>query len=374
MPKKDSSGNIIQRKKDHLEICCNNTNDILMDQTTGFEDIQFLHNALPGINFDDINISSDFLDYHFKAPIFISSMTGGTASTKINSVLAKITAKYEIGIGVGSQRAAIENPSYSESFKIIRKYAKENFVAANIGAIQLNNDFTVKQVGEALKMVDGDALILHLNPLQEVIQPEGDTNYKNLLDKIRKLITEIDKPVIVKEVGSGISSKTAQELIECKISAIDIAGAGGTSWAQIEAIRAEKQGLEKLSRVGKLFKNWGIPTASNLISISELSNQIELIASGGVRNGLEAAKAFALGAKLVGIGLPLGCLAHTSTEKQLIDWLEQFIYELKTTMFLVGAQSLEELQEKPLTITGKTADWLKARGYGGKLKELHTRG
>ena len=334
MGKEKEADQTSSRKQDHIDICCNYTKDIEMDTSTGFEDIQFVHNALPDINFEAIDLSSTFLKHKFKLPIFISSMTGGTMSSKINERLAKLAAKFGIGIGVGSQRAALEDSKYIDSFSIIRKHAPSAFVASNLGAIQLNNNFSIKHAQDAIQMIDGNALILHLNPLQEVIQPEGNSNFSNLTEKISSIGKKLKQPLIVKEVGSGISYEVAHDLAANNVAAIDVAGAGGTSWSQIEAIRANRQGLTKQHNVGKLFKNWGIPTAVSLIEISRLDNKVETIASGGIRDGLQAAKALALGAKLVGIGLPLACLAHSSTEKQLIDWLEQFIHELKITMFL----------------------------------------
>jgi isopentenyl-diphosphate delta-isomerase len=334
-----------------------------MDKTTGFEDIHFIPKALPDIDFDDINLSTKFLNHKFNYPIFISSITGGTKKAKkINEKLAKLAEKFSIGMGVGSQRAAIEDNSEIDSFTIIRDFAPNAFLAANLGAIQFNNDFTLNHAKAAIEMIDANALILHLNPLQEVIQPEGDRNFKNLSEKILELNTKLEYPIIIKEVGSGISFEIVKTLVESNIAVVDIAGAGGTSWSQIEAIRAEQQGLIKQQKTGKLFKDWGIQTAVSTAEIATLRNQIEIISSGGIRNGLQAAKALSLGAHLIGIGLPFACQASSATEKQLIDWLEQFIHELKTAMFLIGAITVEDLRLSPLVITGKTLEWLNSRG------------
>jgi isopentenyl-diphosphate delta-isomerase len=363
MTEQKPSDKTTKRKQDHIDICLNFTSEIEMDKTTGFEDIHFIPKALPDINFDDINLSTKFLDHKFNFPIFISSITGGTKKAKkINENLAKLAEKFGIGIGVGSQRAAIEDKTEIDSFTLVRDFAPNAFVAANLGAIQFNNDFNINHAKTAIEMIDANALILHLNPLQEVIQPEGDRNFKNLSEKIWDLNKKLKHPIIIKEVGSGISFEIAKNLIDNKIAVVDIAGAGGTSWSQIEAIRAEQQGLIKQKKTGKLFKNWGMPTAASTAEIVTLRNQIEIISSGGIRNGLQAAKALSLGAHLIGIGLPLACQASSGTEKQLIDWLEQFIHELKTAMFLIGATTVDDLRLAPLVITGRTLEWLNSRG------------
>jgi len=363
------------RKQDHIEICCNKLHEIEMSVTTGFEDIHFVPNALPDINLDSINMNTEFLKHDFDYPIFISSITGGTKlAKKINTRLAKLAEKYKIGIGVGSQRAAIEDEANTDSFTIVRQHAPNAFVAANLGAVQFNYDFTIKHAEAAVEMINADALILHLNPLQEAIQPEGNTNFSNLTIKLKEIGKKLKQPLIVKEVGSGISQDIALDLVDGDIPAIDVAGAGGTSWSQIEAIRAKQQGLTKQQKVGELFKDWGLPTAVSTIEVGKFRDRVEIISSGGIRNGLQAAKALAIGAKLVGIALPLACLAATGTEKELLNWLEQFIYELKTTMFLVGAEELEGLQYAPMTVTGKTAEWLIARGLLEELEMINLRG
>jgi len=375
MDKDKAAKQTTNRKQDHLDICCNSTREIEMTKTTGFEDLEFVHNALPEVNFNDIDLSTSFLRHQFKYPIFISSITGGTEKAKeMNSLLARAAEKFGIGIGVGSQRAALEDENNIDSFSIIRDNASKAFVAANLGAIQLNNDFTITHAQKAIDMIKADALILHLNPLQEIIQPEGDTNFNNLFSKIKEIGKKLKEPLIVKEVGSGISYETARQLSECNVKAIDIAGAGGTSWSQIEAIRARQQGFTKQAKIGELLKNWGIPTAASTIEVATLADKVEIISSGGIRNGLEAAKALAIGAKLVGIALPLACLAATGTERQITDWLEHFIHELKTVMFLTGCAKIDDLQKTRMTITGKTAEWLSARGFIEELDLINLRG
>jgi len=375
MTNRKATDETANRKQDHIEICCNKLHDIEMSVTAGFEDILFVPNALPDINFDDVNMATKFLKHNFDYPIFISSITGGTKlAKKVNSRLAKLAEKFKIGMGVGSQRAAIEDERNTDSFTIVREHAPNAFVAANLGAVQFNNDFTIQHAKEAVKMIEADALILHLNPLQEVIQPEGNTNFSNLTTKVKEIGKKLKQPLIIKEVGSGISREIARDLVDSHISAIDVAGAGGTSWSQIEAIRAKQQGLTKQQKVGELFKNWGLPTAVSTIEISKFRDRFEIISSGGIRNGLQAAKALAISARLVGIALPLACIAASGTENQLNEWMEQFILELKTAMFLVGAGDIESLQLAPMTVTGKTAEWLIARGLEEELDIINLRG
>ncbi|MBN1329274.1 MAG: type 2 isopentenyl-diphosphate Delta-isomerase [Candidatus Heimdallarchaeota archaeon] len=363
------------RKLDHIDICCNFTQEVEMTKTTGFEDLEFVHNALPNVDFDAIDLSTSFLKHQFKYPIFISSITGGTEKArKMNGLLAQIAENFGIGIGVGSQRAALEDESKIESFSIIREKAPNAFVGANLGAIQFNNSFTITHAQKAIEMINADALILHLNPLQELVQPEGDTNFNNLISKIKEIGKKLKKPLIVKEVGSGISYEIARQLIEYNVKAIDIAGAGGTSWSQIEAIRARQQGFTIQAKIGELLKNWGIPTAASTIEVAALADKVEIISSGGIRNGLEAAKAIAIGAKLVGIALPLAYLASTGTEKQITDWLKQFIYELRTVMFLTSCANVDDLHRARMTVIGKTAEWLSARGFIEELEQINLRG
>ena len=356
--------NIEQRKDDHLEICCNKNYEIEMGKTTCFEDIQFVPRAVPEINFNNIDLSCRFLGHQFNFPIFLSSMTGGVQQGKaINEKIAKVAEKLKIGMGVGSQRAAIFNASLRDSFSIVRKVAPTAFIAANLGAVQLNNDVTPKEVAIIIDMIQADALILHFNALQEIVQPEGDRNFANLLQKIAELSDEIDCPIIAKEVGCGISFEDGSALVDVGVKAIDVAGAGGTSWSKIEAIRAQQQKQTSNQKIGELFADWGLPTALSTLEISDLADEIEFITSGGIRNGLDAAKALALNASLVGIALPIARIAKDGTEIQLIESINHFIQEIKTTMFLVGAKNLEILREVPLVIAGKAAEWLSARGF-----------
>lgn len=350
------------RKQDHIELCCSTDEQVEMTISPGFEDICFIHRALPECNFNEIDPTVEFLNHRFAFPIFLSSMTGGTKEAKkINQKIALVAEQLNIGLSVGSQRSALINPACADSFSIVREMAPGAFIAANLGAAQFIKDFDISHAQQAIDMISADALILHLNPLQEVIQPEGKVHFKGLFSCIEELCDSLDVPIILKEVGSGIAYEEAKELVKVGVEGIEVAGAGGTSWAKIEALRAKSQDMPQKHLLGELFANWGIPTAISTIEVCSAVPEISIISSGGIRNGLQAAKALAIGADLVGMALPIIRKVKDEKENQLLLYLEQFIQELKTAMFLVGADSLGALKRVSLVIRGKTADWLEAR-------------
>lgn len=284
-------------------------------------------------------------------PLLISSMTGGTEQARlINQRLAKTAQRFGLAMGVGSQRVAVENPALTKTFSV-RQYAPDVLLFANLGAVQLNYDYGVAQCQKAVDVLEADALILHINPLQEAVQTEGDVNFKGLFAKIEQLVKVLPVPVVAKEVGNGISAAMAQRLVEAGVAAIDVAGAGGTSWARVESERAQDA---KQRRLGNTFADWGIPTAECLTSIRlEFQTRAEsglspaavpLIASGGLRNGLEAAKAIALGADLVGMALPF-LQAASQSEEALAALSEALIAELTTVLFCTGSESLLALRQ-----------------------------
>lgn len=283
----------------------------------------------------------------------ISALTGGhPLSTNINKELAISAENKQIAMGVGSQRAAVVNKNLRESYDVVRENAPSTTIIGNIGAPQ------IEYAKDATSLIEADALAVHLNPLQEIIQPEGDVNAKGYIKDLEMICDEIDIPVVAKETGAGISKEDARILEKIGINTIDIQGSGGTSWAAVETYRAEN------TELGNLFWNWGIPTA--ISTIETLDNvSLPVISSGGIRNGLEAAKAIALGASCVGIGLPFlkhSYHGHEYTEKQI----EKFTTELKTAMFLVGASNIKELQEKNIVISGKTREYLNEIGINTK--------
>ncbi len=349
------------RKSDHIQICLEE--DVQSRHvTTGFEDVYFVHKALPEIERGRINLATTVFSHKFSAPLIVEAMTGGIAeAVKINAAIASAVEELGLGMGVGSQRAAIEKPSLQKTFSIARKKAPTAFLIANIGGPQLVRGYGVKEAKEAVAMMNADALAIHLNALQEVVQPEGETSFKGLLNKIGEIAQALDVPVIVKETGAGIAAEEARLLASMKVAGIDTAGVGGTSWAAVEYHRAKKKRDEFRQGLGRAFWDWGIPTAISLIETSQ-SVSITVIASGGIRTGIDVAKAFSLGASLAGTAHPI-LLAATKGPKEVKKTLQVTIEGLKNAMFLVGADSIPKLKEVPLVITGKTAEWLKMRGF-----------
>ncbi len=327
------------RKADHLRICLDE--DVQCHGVTnGLERYRFTHCCLPELNRSEINITTTFLGKSLGAPLLISSMTGGTEQAKtINFRLAEVAQHYKLAMGVGSQRVAVENPQVADTFAV-RSHAPDILLLANLGAVQLNYSYGLDECLRVVDLCQADALILHLNPLQECIQPNGDTNFRGLIDKIYILCSKLPVPVIVKEVGNGISAAMAQKLIEAGVAAIDVAGAGGTSWAKVESERALN---DKERRLGLTFADWGLPTAECITSIRAIAPEIPLIASGGLRNGLDVAKAIALGADLSGLAWPF--LQAASESAKAIDNLVQLLMaEITTVLFCTGNASLFQLK------------------------------
>ncbi|BAY48245.1 isopentenyl-diphosphate delta-isomerase, type 2 [Scytonema sp. HK-05] len=327
------------RKADHIRICLEE--DVQFHQTTnGLERYRFTHCCLPELNLDEIDISTTFLGKQLLAPMLISSMTGGTEQAGIiNHRLAEVAQHYKIAMGVGSQRVAVEKPQVADTFAV-RKYAPDVLLFANLGAVQLNYSYGLDQCLRIIDILEADALILHLNPLQECIQPKGDKNFQGLLDKISILCSKLQVPVIAKEVGNGISSAMAEKLIAAGVKAIDVAGAGGTSWAKVESERAENS-LQR--RLGSTFADWGLPTAECITSIRAIAPDVPLIASGGLRHGLDIAKALALGADIAGLAMPFLQAAAVS-EAAVYDLAEVLIAEITTVLFCTGNATLEQLK------------------------------
>jgi isopentenyl-diphosphate delta-isomerase len=307
-----------------------------------FDDYAFEHRALPEIDFGEIDTSMTFLGRSVSAPLIISCMTGGNdEAARINRRLALGAEATGIAIGVGSQRKAIEDESSVPSFEI-RAHAPSVPILANLGAVQLNYGFGIRECQRAVEMIDADALVFHLNALQEAIQPEGQCNFKSLLPKMGAVARELDVPVIVKEVGCGISAETARALVGQGIRMIDTAGVGGTTWARIEAARARD------SELGEIFAGWGIPTPTAIRELRGIEG-VTVIGSGGVRNGLDVAKAVALGADLTGMAYPFLRAAQESAE-QVAETVRRTIHELKIAMFCVGARTIVDLGRARLLI------------------------
>jgi isopentenyl-diphosphate Delta-isomerase len=331
-----------KRKKEHLEICLD-TERVTSASGTGLNRYRFVHNALPELDIDEIDLSTTFLGKRLQAPILISSMTGGfDLARKVNRNLAAAAQSLGLAMGVGSQRVAVEEPSAAGSFEV-RDVAPDILLFGNLGAVQLNYGYTVEHCRRAVSMIGADALILHLNVLQEAVQPEGNRNFKGLGEKIAAVCRELEVPVIAKEVGNGISVDAAIRLQRAGVKALDVAGYGGTSWSAVEAQRAVKQG----KRPDTAFAAWGIPTEEALVSVRQALPDIQLIASGGVRSGVDIAKAIALGADLGAFGQPLLAAALESSAK-VIEFIAGVIHELKVSMLSVGAADLTALRKAPL--------------------------
>ncbi len=327
------------RKADHLRICLDE--DVQFHAVTnGLERYRFTHCCLPELNRSEIDITTTFLGKSLGAPLLISSMTGGTEQAKtINFRLAEVAQHYKLAMGVGSQRVAVENPQVADTFAV-RSHAPDILLFANLGAVQLNYSYGLDECLRVIDLCQADALILHLNPLQECIQPKGDTNFRGLIDKINVLCIRLPVPVIVKEVGNGISAAIAQKLLDAGVSAIDVAGAGGTSWAKVESERALNA---QQRRLGLTFADWGLPTAECITSIRAFAPEIPLIASGGLRNGLDVAKAIALGADVAGLAWPF--LQAAAESADAVDALVQLlIAEITTVLFCTGNATLSQLK------------------------------
>ena len=348
-----------KRKLSHIEMTLRK--EVQSQRGTGFEDVHLIHKALPEINKDEIDLTSRIFEFELRAPIILESMTGGTHSAaRINATLAEAAESFQIGIGVGSQRAAIENPRLAYTYQIVRKKAPTTMVFANLGCPQLTKGYGREELQKAIEMVDANALMIHVNPLQESVQLEGETDFRGSLNKIGEMAREVDVPVIVKETGAGISREVARAIETTGVDGIDVAGAGGTSWAAVEYYRAKEMRSKVCERLGKTFWSWGIPTAASVIEVTK-STGLTVIASGGVRNGLHIAKAIALGARAAGLALP-ALRSAVIGRRNLREMLSLLIEELKTTMFLTGSRDLNELTRVPLVITGELFQWLEQRG------------
>lgn len=328
------------RKVDHIRI--NLEKDVQFPRlTTGLENYRFMHQALPEINLHDIDSTVELFGKRLSAPILVSSMTGGTdLAYRINQNLAEAAQANNIAMGLGSQRAAIENPDLAYSYRV-RNLAPDILLFANVGAVQLNYGYGAEQCQRAVDMVEADALILHFNVLQEAVQPEGDVNFAGLLAKVEQVCRNVSVPVIAKEVGWGFSEKNAHDLANAGVAAIDVAGSGGTSWSEVEYHRAP---TAFHARVAASFADWGIPTADAVQYAVKGAPGLKVIASGGLRDGIDIAKCIALGAILGGLAGPFLKAADQSIEavNQLI---RELTAQIRIAMLCSGAQNISELQK-----------------------------
>lgn len=333
------------RKDEHVRISLEK--NVAADHNY-WDDIQLVHNALPEINKNEIDLSTELFGKKMKAPLIIAGMTGGYKKAKtINENLAVAAEKFQIGMGVGSQRAALENPSLKDTYGVIRDYDIP-LRFANIGASQIvlwGPKKTSENAQQMIDMIDADVFVVCLNFLQEVTQPEGEAHAKGCFDAIKNLAEDLDSPVIVKESGAGISYDVAERLSKTKIAGIDVGGAGGTSFAAIEHYRASMTKDSLHERGGKTFWNWGIPTPTSILEVGDATDwKLPIIATGGIRNGLDAAKALALGANCAGVAHALLESATKSKDATIFE-VDAIIKELRAAMFLVGANTVLKMND-----------------------------
>jgi isopentenyl-diphosphate delta-isomerase len=329
-----------QRKADHIKI--NLEKDVRSALTSGLEKYQFVHEALPELSLEDVDTSLTIFGKRLAAPILVSSMTGGTEQAgTINRRLAEAAHEAGVAMGVGSQRAALEHPEQAESFQV-RRYAPNILLFANLGAVQLNYGYGVNECRRAVEMIEADALYLHLNPVQEAVQEGGDTDFSGLADKITEVCKRLGVPVLAKEVGWGISERTAKLLADCGVAAIDVAGAGGTSWSQVEMHRAATEFTRQLAAT---FVGWGIPTAESIQMVRRAVPEMVVLASGGLQDGLDIAKCIALGAALGGMAGNFLRAAAVSTE-EASEVMQLVKRQIQVTMFASGCANLQALRDK----------------------------
>jgi isopentenyl-diphosphate Delta-isomerase len=345
------------RKDDHIRII---EEEDVETKGTGFEDVELIHEALPEIHRDEIDTSTSLFGSEVDAPIVIESMTGGHPNTtKINRALAEAAQRTNVAMGVGSQRAGLEfeDEALVESYTVVREAAPDAVLYGNVGAAQLL-EYDLADVERAVEMIDADAMAVHLNFLQEAVQPEGDVDARGCLAEIERVADGLSVPVVVKETGNGISRETARRLADAGVDAIDVAGKGGTTWSGIESYRAAAVGADRQEQIGKLFRAWGVPTAVSTLEAADEHDTV--VASGGVRSGLDVAKAIAMGASAGGLAKPFLAPAGQGADA-VVDLLETLALELRTAMFVTGAESIEALGEREYVLTGRTKEYLEQR-------------
>jgi len=348
---------IEKRKGEHVRITLNE--DVESHRTAGFEDVDLVYCALPELSYDQVDVRSKMFGYDISAPIYIEGMTGGyKEGGKINEKLAKAAEEERIAIELGSMRPMIEHPALSDTYQI-RKIAKSVPIIANVGVAQLRKKEFVKKASDAVSKIDADALAIHVNPLQELVQPEGDKDFRGMLDAIAEACDHIKVPIIVKEVGAGINGRVAKMIEDAGAEYINICGIGGTSWTAVELYRSKK-GKGKKEKEGKkenleVYRDFGIPTVPAIVDSKRSLKKAKVIASGGVRNGLDAAKCIALGAEYAGAALPF---LKALNEGKLIDEIIMWKKEFRAALYLTGSSNIGEFRKKGAIITGRTAQYI----------------
>jgi isopentenyl-diphosphate delta-isomerase len=346
-----TSTDIAQRKTDHLQIARSGKG--AFQRSTLLECVHLVHSALPGLAFDDVDLSATLLGRKLAAPLLITGMTGGTAEGRaINRALAAAAQQLGIAFGLGSQRPMLDRPALASTYEV-RDVAPDVLLLGNLGVVQLGTMKTTA-VAAALDRVGADALAIHLNVGQELAQPGGDTDFRDCLATIRRVAKELRRPIVVKETGCGISPTVARALEDAGVTAVDISGAGGTSWIAIEALRAKGQQALR----GQLLREWGIPTAACLGWLARTGTKSQVIASGGMRTGLDVARAMALGARVVGLAQPVLAAASKGGVKGATHFLASVIDGLRAACLLAGVGRAAELASAPRVLTGELRDWL----------------
>jgi len=352
----------INRKEEHVLI---NVKDDVASRHDFFRDLTLVHEALPEVDHADVDLSLTFLGKRLGAPIMIASMTGGYPDAeRINRNLAYAASQHGLALGVGSQRAALKSPEMRRTYTSVRDHDVP-FVAANIGAPQLleqkdGKPLSRDDVQSLVSMLEADALIVHLNYLQEVVQPGGDLAARGAIGAIARLREWVDVPLIAKETGAGLTRRTAALLSRAGVAAIDVGGLSGTTFAAVELVRARREGEEKLARLGELYRDWGVPTPVAVLEAGRTG--LPVVATGGVKDGLCAAKALALGATMAGMA-GAALRAAVKGEKEGAAFLQTVLDELRTALFLTGTAKLSDAARIPVVAAGPTADWLQAFGY-----------
>ncbi len=353
-----------RRKEEHLRVTAGG--DVGSRVRPGWADIHLLHQAIPATDLAAIDVGTEFLGHRLRAPVVIAAMTGGhRAASEINGVLADAAERHGLAMGVGSQRAALLNPGLASTYAIARERAPGAYLIANVGAAQLVPQHDQPALGRdelrrVVAMISANALAIHLNYLEEAVQTEGGRAAGGLRAAMAEAVRAVSVPAIAKETGAGLSRGAALDLRDAGFRALDVGGLGGTSFAAVEARRAEMHGDGRGARLGEVYRDWGIPTAVSIVAARPTG--LPVIATGGVRSGLDAAKAIALGASLVGVARPL--LTAALAGGAAVDaWLDQFLEELRVGVFLSGGSCLADLRSVPRVIAGETRRWLEDLGY-----------
>ena len=340
---------IERRKRSHLDLCA--TGDVEhLEKTTLFEEVEFVHDSLSEVDLSDVDLSVEFLGRRLGAPLLITGMTGGTAdAAAVNRDLARLAEKHAIGFGLGSQRAMLRRPELASTYSV-RREAPTTLVLANLGLNQAAETPTA-EIARLVEVVGADAICLHLNPAQELVQKEGDRKFSGAVRGLKRIVAELATPVIVKETGCGISAKVGRQLEDAGVRYVDVSGAGGTSWVRVEDLRGDARS----HALGELLRDWGIPTAASLVELRD--SRLVRIASGGIRSALDAAKALALGAELCGFALPVFRAYRSGGVERASSFIEQTLEGLRVTMVLTGCRTIADLRRRPVVLGPRLDRW-----------------